>query len=171
MSGPQIGYNPLGAVDRAFLEARLGSLYDEEQRVYPLGFIDQGDGTVIIRFRASRACQYVRVHLQNTVVGGGIQGLFARGFGRIQTTGLYARGIGVGASGGGLAYNPNESVSSTQVDCRAARQQDVTVTRDGSTQHVVFLVPEFLEEDGSFTRMDGNDGDDHVAWIDIGSTA
>lgn len=155
----------------ARMAALLGSHIDEEQRVVPLGFIDQNDSsTVIVRFRAARACLYVRVQLQNATVSAGTDGLFARGFGRVGTSGLFARGLGVGASGGGIAYSATEYVSSSQVDCRQNRQQDVTVTRSGTSRHVVFLIPEFEETDGTFTKYDGVDATDQMAWMDIGGS-
>ena len=118
----------------------LSSHWDEQQRVAVLGFRDIGSNNSKIRYLASRATMYVRVHVQHD-----------------------------GSGGGGVNYNASTSSSSTQVDMRADRQYDGTVARDGTNQFFVWLIPEFLNNDGSFTKFNGADGDDHMAYIDLGT--
>lgn len=69
---------------------------------------------------------------------------------------------------GGATYSPLDFLSSAQVDCREDRQQDHTVTRDGVKHYYVWLIPEFGDADGTFTKFDGEDGDDHMAFADVG---
>lgn len=129
MSGPWSGYLPFGAdpfIMQARLAALLGSHFDEEQRVWILGFRDIGGDESVIRFRAARACAFVRVHVQSDA-----------------------------ALGGGPFYNPEAFINSTQYDMRENRQRDVTIERNGTDRYYVWLVPEFLNPDGSFTRYNG----------------
>ena len=56
---------------------------------------------------------------------------------------------------GGDTYNQALSVSSTRVDCRQNRQQDVSITRDGVNQYYVWLVPEQQNADAAFVSFDG----------------
>lgn len=172
MSGPGVGGLPLGAppIDRTWLDQLLGSFFEQEQRVYPLGYRDIGGNQSIIRFRAARACQYVRYHVQHSGQGGDFstRGLFTRGLGRHGTRGLYARGLGIGPSGVTLEYVPGGAFATARVDCRDDRQQEVTITKDGTNRYVVFLIPEFLEADGTFTMFDGDDAEDHMAMIYLG---
>lgn len=143
MTGPSVGSAPSLLRDPFVAQSRLaellGSHYDEEQRVYPLGYRDVGSNNSVIRFRSARACQWVRVHVQHD--GGG---------------------------GGGVNYNASTFASSTQYDQRSERQRDVTVSRDGTNNYYVWLIPEFEESDGTFTKFDGADGDDHMAFMDLG---
>lgn len=69
---------------------------------------------------------------------------------------------------GGATYSTTNFVSSTQVDCRENRQQEVTITRDGTNTYWVWLIPEFEYESGSFTKFDGNDGEDLMAFRYLG---
>ena len=94
----------------------LASYWDSQQRVMFMGYKeDQEAGEdVLLRFMASRATKYVQVHVQSDVSGGG-----------------------------GAAYDPDTFVSSTQVDCRVNRLQEVTITRNGINQYWVYLIPKF----------------------------
>lgn len=168
MSSPFPGRSGADPVVLDRLAATLGSHFDEEQRVYPLGHrASTTANQTVVRFRASRACLFVTYHVQNGV-GGSTLGLFTRGLGRgtsYGTQGLFARGLGVG---GTFAYDPNEVVASGRVDCRSERQQEITITKDGVNRYVVYLIPEFLEADGSYTKFDGEDAEDRMAVVDIG---
>lgn len=167
MTGPAIGRGPDPAlVDR--LSALLGSHIDEEQRVIPLGHRDIGGNQSKVSFRASRACQFVRYHVQHSGQSqGSTRGLFTRGLGRHATLGLWTRGLGL-PSGVSMAYDQGASVATGQVDCRSERQQEITITRDGTNRYCVYLIPEFLEVDGTFTKFDGVDSDDRMAYVDLG---
>lgn len=164
MSSPSVGRGPDPVVlDR--LVSLLGSHFDEEQRVVPLGSRNIGGNQSVIRFRASRATLWVTAHVQSSTAGS-VYGLIARGFPALGTEGLYARGLGIGSAG--LAYDADGAVASERVDCRQDRQQDLTISRDGVNRYVVWLVPEFLETDGTYTKFDGEDAADQMAFIDLG---
>ena len=81
-----------------------------------------------------------------------------------------------GGSGGGATFDANLFVSDSRVDCRASRQQDVTITRGTGDDYTVWLIPEFLEGDvgnDTYTRYDGetNEGDDFMAFIALGANS
>ena len=89
--------------------------WDNQQRVRYMGHKDQGTGTdVKVRFMASRATNYVQVHVQSDAVGKG-----------------------------GFDYAADNFISSSRVDCRAEKMQEVTISRNGSDQYWVFLIPSF----------------------------
>jgi len=114
----------------------LGSHFDEEQRVLLLG-VKRAAGSADdwdIRFRASRACEWVTVHVQSDATGG-------------------------------RDYSAGSSVSSVQYDMRVDRQREVEVAAPSA--RYVFLVPEFEESDGTYTKFDGADGDDHMVLIEL----
>ena len=120
------------------------SHWDERPRVMVQGIRPSGDDAVV-RFLASRATQYVRVHIQHD-----------------------------GPGGGGEAYDDGIYVSDTRVDCRENRQQDTTVTRDTGYDYFVWLIPEFLDGDQtSYTRYDGETGNgaDAMAFVALGSNS
>jgi hypothetical protein len=118
----------------------FASHWDEQQRVAVLGFRDIASNNSTIRCLASRATMYVRVHVQHD-----------------------------GSGGGGVSYNASTFSSSTQVDTRENKQYDGTIARDGTNRFFVWLIPEFLNNDGSFTKFNGADGADHMAYIDLGT--
>ncbi len=122
------------------------SHFDEQQGVWVMGIRPSGDD-IVLRIRATRATMYVRAHVQHD-----------------------------GPGGGGATYNPNLFVSSERVDCRANRQQDVTVTRATGNDYTVWLIPEFLEGDAgnaTFTLYNGEtgQGDDHMAFVALGANS
>ena len=122
----------------------FASHWDELQRVMVQGIRPSGDDAVV-RFLASRATLWVRVHIQHD-----------------------------GPGGGGEAYNDGIYVSDTRVDCRANRQQDTTITRSTGYDYFVWLIPEFLEGDAStYTRYDGEtgEGEDKMAFVALGSNS
>lgn len=94
-----------------WLRKFLGTVNEELLRLEPviIGWRDDGVN-FYLRFRAAFATGWVQVHVQ-----------------------------GAGAGEGGATYNPTQFVSSTQVDCRSDRMQDVTIPRSGPLW--VFLVP------------------------------
>lgn len=98
---------------------------------------------IVLRFLASRGTQYVTVHIQHD--GGS----------------------------GGEAYDAGNFVSDTQVDCTTNRQQDTTISRPTAFDYYVWLVPEFLEDDASFTRFDGEAGEgvDRMAFVALGANS
>lgn len=118
------------------------SIADNQQRVELTGHKDTGTGTdVAIRFRGSRATQWVQSHVQSTAT-----------------------------DKGGATYSASNYVSSTRVDCRSNRQQDVTVSRNGTNRYYLWLVPVFLEGDGStYTKFDGVTGTDQMVFADLGT--
>ena len=113
--------------------------WDYQQRVEILGVRASGDD-VVLRFLASSATMFVRVHVQHT-----------------------------GTGGGGEAYNRNTFVSDTRVDCRANRQQDVTIVRDAGGDYTIWLIPEFLTGT-TYIRFDGSTGEgaDQMAFLAVG---
>ena len=120
------------------------SHWDERPRVLIQGVRASGDD-VVVRFIASRATQYVRVHIQHN-----------------------------GTGGGGETYDAATYVSDARVDCRASRQQDITVTRSTIYDYFVWLIPEFPNGDGStFTKYTGEsgEGDDYMAHLSLGSAS
>ncbi len=66
---------------------------------------------------------------------------------------------------GGRDYNSSTSVSSTRYDMREDRVREIEIT--AAAERFVFLIPEFLEVDGSYTRWDGVDGPDAMALVHI----
>lgn len=119
----------------------VASHWDEQQRVVVTGLRDTGAGSnVALRFLAARACEFVRVHVQHD-----------------------------GAGGGGATYNSSTFVSSDRRDVRADRQRDETITRNGVDSYFVWLIPERLNPDGSYTRFDGADGADLMAFYSLGA--
>ena len=120
----------------------IASFWDNQQRVQVMGQKDTGTGTdVNIRFVASRATQWVQVHVQSTAT-----------------------------SKGGATYSTSNYVSTTRVDCRSDRQQDVTVSRNGTNRYYLWLIPVFLEGDEStYTKFDGATGADRMAFVDLGT--
>ena len=120
----------------------LASFWDNQQRVSIEGQKDTGAGTdVNVRFVASRATQFVQAQVQSTAT-----------------------------SKGGAPYSTSNYVSSTRVDCRSNRQQDLTISRNGTNRYYLFLIPVFLEGDGStYTKFDGDDGADKMAFADLGT--
>ena len=83
----------------------LASFWDNQQRVSIEGQKDTGTGTdVNVRFVASRATQFVQAQVQSTAT-----------------------------SKGGATYSTSSYVSSTRVDCRSNRQQDLTISRTART--------------------------------------
>lgn len=122
------------------------SHFDERPGVWIQGIRPSGDD-IVLRFRATRATMFVRVHVQHD-----------------------------GGSGGGATFNANLFVSDTRVDCRANRQQDVTITRDTGDDYTAWLIPEFLEGDvgnDTYTRYDGetNEGGDFMAFVALGANS
>jgi hypothetical protein len=120
----------------------LASFWDNQQRVFPTGQKDTGTGTdVNIRFMASRATRWVQVHVQSTA-----------------------------SSKGGATYSTSNYISTTRVDCRSNRQQDVTVSRNGTNRYYLWLIPVFLEGDEStYSKFDGVTTTDRMAFIDLGT--
>ena len=120
----------------------IASFWDNQQRVQVMGQKDTGAGTdVNIRFMASRATQWVQVHVQSTAT-----------------------------SKGGATYSTSNYISTTRVDCRSNRQQDQTIARTGSHRYYLWLIPVFLEGAGStYTKFDGTTGTDRMAFVDLGT--
>lgn len=82
-----------------------------------------------LRFRAPFEVTHVQVHVQNS------------------------------STGGIVAYVPGTSVSSTEVDCRASKVQDVTITAPSTTlRYVVFLIPVQYDAAGTKVLYDGQSG-------------
>lgn len=80
---------------------------------------------------------------------------------------VHVQGTGVG-EGGIAAYDPANSVSSTEVDCREDRLQDVTIT--GSSRRLVFLIPVNYDGEGNAILFDGEGGrEDFMSFADLGA--
>lgn len=99
------------------------------------------DGTDLhLRFLAGPDTPWVQVHIQNTVAGNG-----------------------------GGTYDSSNYVSTTEVDCRAARIQNVTITDIPDERHYVWLIP--VQYDGAGTKIlyDGEGGrPDNMAYAQLG---
>ena len=122
----------------------FASHWDELPRVMVQGLRPSGED-MVVRFLASRATLFVRVHIQHD-----------------------------GPGGGGEAFNASVYVSDTRVDCRTNRQQDTTVTRSTGNDYFVWLIPEFLEGDATtYTRYDGEtgEGEDKMAFVTLGANS
>lgn len=119
----------------------LSEHFDENQRVQALGVrAPDGAGTTVeLRFLAAPACAFVQVHVQHD-----------------------------GAGGGGASYNSGTFVSTDRIDCRTARQQDRSIARNGTDHYYVWLVPVWAETDASYTKFDGTDESDQMAFVDLG---
>ena len=134
---------PLGLpVELDRLLRGLASFWDNQQRVQVMGQKDTVTGTDVSgRFMASRARQWVQVQVQSTA-----------------------------SSKGGATYSTSNYVSTTRVDCRSNRQQDVTVSRNGTNRYYLFLIPVFLEGDEStYSKFDGVTTTDRMAFVDLGT--
>jgi hypothetical protein len=119
----------------------LAMLFNEEVgRREPTAIGWRHDGTLWhLRFRAPLNSLWVQVHVQ-----------------------------GSGSGGGGIvAYDPDNFVSSTEVDCRENRLQDVEIP-DG--RHLVFLIPVNYDGAGTKVVFDGEDGrQDFATFVDLGT--
>jgi len=91
-----------------------------------LGVSDDGT-TFTVRFRAPLSCGWVQVHVQSTAAG----------------------------EGGISAYDDTNYTSTTLVDCRADRLQDVTVTLVAAVQNIVYLIPVQYDAAGTKVLFDG----------------
>ena len=134
---------PLGLpVELDRLLRGMASFWDNQQRVQVMGQRDTGTGTdVNIRFMASRATQWVQVHVQSTA-----------------------------SSKGGATYSTSNYVSTARVDCRSDRQQDQTIARNGTNHYYLWLIPVFLEGDEStYSKFDGATTTDRMAFVDLGT--
>lgn len=129
---------------------QLGASWEYQQRVQIIGvsghaigadaegYITSG-GTVTVRVRASRATLYVQEHVQTDAAGEG-----------------------------GATYDTSNFKSSTEIDCRADRQQDRTITRGTGDHYYVWYIPVFKDGAGNTTKFDGVDGEDLMAFLDLG---
>jgi hypothetical protein len=111
----------------------------EPMIVYLLGW--RHDGTDLhLRFRPGVAVQWVQVHIQSSETGDG-----------------------------GATYDPDASVSSTEVDCRETRVQDVSVPDLRAGRYWVWLIPVAKDEGGNTVLFDGEDDrPDYMSFLDLG---
>lgn len=72
---------------------------------------------------------------------------------------------------GGESFDSVTYVSSTRVDCRTERQQDITITRGTAYNYHVWFAPELVEGDGTFTKYTGevDEGQDFMAYVRLGA--
>lgn len=129
---------PLGAPPE--YRRLLGMLNEEFLRLEPviIGWRDDGV-SFFLRFRSAFQTPWVQVHVQGT-----------------------------GLNQGGATYSPANFVTSTQVDCRADRIQDVTITIAGAMW--IFLVP--VQYDGAGVKIlyDGQSGrPNKMGFIEVGT--
>jgi hypothetical protein len=114
-----------------YLTQLVGLLNAEFMRREPtvVGFW-QDATKIYVRFRAALATSWVQVHVQSTQAG----------------------------EGGTTAYDDTNYTSTTEVDCRADRLQDIDVTFVAASTYVVFLIP--VQDDGAGTKVlyDGQGG-------------
>ena len=119
----------------------VGRLNAEYLRREPTLLGWRHDGTDLhLRFRAAYSTPWVQVHVQSTESG----------------------------EGGGT-YDTVNYTSTTEVDCRADRVQDIDVPDLPYGRYYIFLVP--VQEDGAGTKVlfDGEGGNpDNMAFADIG---
>jgi hypothetical protein len=120
------------------LADHLRASLDSEQRVVVLGQQYVGNDAKV-RFRASASTNFVQLHVQHD--GGGA---------------------------GGATYDDGTFVSSAEVDCRENRQQDVTVTRNGTDHYYAWLIP-VQKNAGDVILFDGVMGPDYATPIDLGT--
>lgn len=119
----------------------FGSHFDELQRVEVLGVRYSGDD-VVVRYLASRATEHVVEHIQHD-----------------------------GTGGGGETYTVGTYVTRTRADCRADRQQEVTITRSSDDSFALWLIPSLLLADGTtYVDWDGEGvTTDYMAFLALGS--
>jgi hypothetical protein len=118
------------------------SFDDMQQAITRVGVKSNGNDRDV-RFWASALTTFVQVHVQSDDTGAG-----------------------------GADYDATNFVSSTRVDCRMSRQQDVTITVDGTHTYWLFLIPvqEHPPGSGNFNVFDGvSHIDDFMTWVDLGS--
>ena len=154
------------------LVVTINTHFDEQNRVLVLGALPVGDA-IALRFLASRATEWVTVHVQHN-----------------------------GTGGAGEEYDSTGAFSRQRIDCRLNRQQDVAIYRyeTGGTiwgddvwgddvwgddvwgsiatgdvltdQFYVWLIPEFVQGDRTtVTQFDGVDGEDHMAFAALGNAS
>lgn len=105
-----------------------------------VGAGDPGEPVSYVRFEASRATDFVRVHVQSSAAGRG-----------------------------GASYDPASFVTSDEVDCRFSRQQDRTVPRSGADHYYVWLIPVMKSDAGDVALFDGQAGrPDFMSFLDLG---
>jgi len=101
-----------------------------------VGFIDDG-ANLLVRFRAPLSVGWVQAHVQSTDVGKG-----------------------------GMTYDPAAYESTTLVDCRAERLQDITVVTAPTIRYAIFLIPVQYDAAGTKVLYDGEGGrPDYMARI------
>jgi hypothetical protein len=101
-----------------------------------LGF-RQDTTKIYVRYRAPFAVGWIQVHVQSTQPG----------------------------EGGTTAYDASNYTSTTEVDCRLDRIQDVSVTFVASSTYVVFLIPVQYDANGNKVLYDGTGGvDDRMSY-------
>ena len=99
------------------------------------------DGTNLhVRVRSARGLSWNQVHIQSTESGEG-----------------------------GPTYDAANYTSSTEVDCRADRLQDVSVADLPYGRYVIFLIPVEYDAAGTKVLYDGQGGrPDYMSFVDIG---
>ena len=116
--------------------------WDWQQRVQIIGLKGHlvAGATVSVRFVASRATLYVQKHVQTDAGGEG-----------------------------GATYDAVNFLSSARIDCFENRQQDTTIARGAGKRFYLFLIPVFLDGDGTFVKYDGVDSaTDLATFIELG---
>jgi len=124
------------------LADQLRAFMDTEQRVTVLGQQYIGND-VVTRFRASTNTNFVQFHVQHD--GGGA---------------------------GGSTYDDSTFVSSDEIDCRENRQQDKTITRNGTDHYYAWLIPVQKDGAGNVIVYDGGGTParpDYMTPIDLGT--
>lgn len=119
----------------------LSKMWDFDQRVRVIGQKAQGGAgsDVNVRFLASLHTEHVQQHVQSDAVGEG-----------------------------GADYDAVNYTSTARIDCRTDRQQDITISRNGTNHYYLFLIPVLLEG-GSYLKFDGIDvPEDQMTFIDLG---
>ena len=126
----------------AYLTGLVGFLNGEFGRLEPMILGVRHDGTDLhLRFRAALATPWVQVHVQSTDAGEG-----------------------------GAAYDAANYTSSTEVDCRTSRIQNVTVTDLYGTRYYVWLIPVLYDGAGTKILYDGEGtSPDNMVFFDLGA--
>jgi hypothetical protein len=129
------------------------------------------DGTTLhLRFRAALSTPWVQVHVQSTAADEAAAGEIGTVWAdNTWATDSWADDTWGDVSEGGSEYDPDNYQSTTLVDCREDRVQDVTVTDVPEERVVVYLIP--VQYDGADTKVmfDGESGrPDNMAFQTMG---
>ena len=120
-----------------YLSAVVDVLNAQLGRLEPDIVAWRDDGTnVHLRFRAPGESPFVVCHVQSSATGKG-----------------------------GATYSTTDYVSSTEVDCRASRVQDVSLIHFAHGVYTIFLIPVQYDAAGTRILYDGVNAPDRMVWV------